>query len=110
MKVLSVIQAQSVKAVRANGSFGYLPDASKGITERYNFLVQPQPADIAAWITPDPATQQGKPITFTQGRIELHDREILIDALSIFQAGVVVTTRMNTRDSDLVIEDLLEWA
>jgi hypothetical protein len=110
MRILSILQAQSVKAVKANGSYGYLPDAIKAVAERYNFFVAPQAAEIAAATTLVDPTQQAKPLTFYQGIVVLEGRSIVIDTLSIFQAGLIVTTRTNTKDADVVIADLLNWA
>jgi hypothetical protein len=114
MKIVSVLQAQSVKALRINPSPAanplYLPAVVKAVTERYNFVGIPQEADIAAAsLQPDPSVQ-GKPLIFYQGIVELEGRSIVIQNLSIFEAGVVVTTRSNTKDGDAVISDLLSWA
>ena len=110
MKLLSVLQAQSVKAIRVNGSYGYLPELLSALRAHYNFVGAPQPVDIVAASPVDPANTPAHPLVFTQGVITLEDRQIAIQHLQIFQAGFIVTTLTNTNDSDLVVHDLIQWA
>jgi hypothetical protein len=110
MKVLDIQQAQSTKVARTNGSYGYLPDVVKAVVERYQFIGYPQGQELAALAAaPDP-NAPAKPVTFTQGKITLGGKLILIDNMQIYPLGVSVTTRSNTLHSDRVIEDAMQWA
>jgi hypothetical protein len=110
MKLLSVLQAQSVKAIRVNGSYGYLPELISALRTRYHFVGGPQPVDIVAASPVEPANTPARPLVFTQGVITLEDRQIAIQHLQVFQAGLIVTTLTNTNDSDLVVRDIIQWA
>ena len=93
-----------MKAVRLIGDYGYLPDAMKALVERYGFVGVPTTRE--EFFPTDPSTG----ITFRHGKLVLPDRTIIIDFLQIYQNGLLVTTRTNTSDSDLVIEDVFKWA
>ncbi len=105
MKVLSVLQANSVRALRTVGvaTFGYLPEAGRALQERYAFLSIPTPEEL---LPTDPSTG----FAFKHGKLEKDGRSILIDFLQVFPTGVSVTTRTNTTDSDIVLNDVLAWA
>jgi hypothetical protein len=105
MKILSVLLAQSMKAVRqVGGDFGYLPDASKLLVEKYGFVGVPTTRDE---ILP---ADESKGVTFRHGKCALSGREIVIDFFQIYQNGLLVTTHTNTADADLVLEDAFRWA
>jgi len=105
MKVLSVLRAESVRAVRTiGGTFGYLPDALSALTARYGFVGLPTPNEL---LPAEPATG----ITFKHGKLESDDgRSILIDFLQVFPNGLTVITRSNTSDSDIALDDIMAWA
>lgn len=104
MKLVEVRLAQSVKAVIPNRGFGYLPDAIKAMVNRYKFIEFPtEPHQLF------PADPNGS-INFRHGRIDLNGRTIVIGWLQLFQTGISISTETNTSDSDLVLNDLLQWA
>lgn len=105
MKVISVMLAQSMKAVRTvGGSLGYLPDAMKLLVERYGFVGLPATREE---IFPSDAS---KGVIFRHGKCTLADRVIVIEYLQIFPNGLLIATQKDTADADLVVEDVLNWA
>jgi hypothetical protein len=105
MKVLSVIRAESVRALRPiAGDLGYPPTAVSRLVNQYGFLGLPKPEDL---VNVDPA----KGLTFSAGRFAfLGGREVAIDYLQVFPAGLSVTTHTNTTEADFILESILEWA
>jgi hypothetical protein len=106
MKRISVLQAQSVKAVNISptGWFGYLPDAVDAFTKEYKFVKSPT---TASEIIPIDAE---KPIVFREGKLDLKDRSIIISELQVFRAGLIAFVRTNTTEGDIVTEHIMEWA
>ncbi|MDO8432166.1 MAG: hypothetical protein Q7S58_07110 [Candidatus Binatus sp.] len=104
MRLLNVYQAQVARIVRSIGNYGYVPDTVKAVVDRYNFVKYPQGADlIMDVISP-------KPLTFSQGKVVIDDRVIVVEKMEIYQGGLLVTTRSNTTDSILVLDNALGWA
>jgi len=104
MKLIQVILAQSIAAVTPNHGFGYLPDALSAVLGRYKFVDFPsQPHQFF------PA-DSNDPINFRHGKIEIGGKTIVIAWLQIFQSGVAISTDSDTKDSDLVLDDVLDWA
>lgn len=104
MKLISVPLAQTIKAVRANRGFGYLPDAVSAVVERYKFVEFPtQPHEF---LPADP----NQPISFRHGKIEVEGRTVVIAQLQVYQMGLVVHTDTTTTDSDRIADDILDWA
>jgi hypothetical protein len=104
VKLISVPLAQTIKAVRANRGFGYLPDAVSAVVERYKFVGFPtRPHEF---LPADP----NEPISFTHGKIEIEGRRVVIAQLQVYQTGFVVHTDTNTTDSDRIADDILDWA
>jgi len=104
MKVLSVLRAESVCAVRiVGGDYGYLPQAAAALTKEFGFIGMPTAGEL---VPSDP----NKGITFRNGKLEAADRLIPIDIFQIYPNGLSVTTHSNTTDSDLVLTHILEWA
>ena len=104
MKVLSVIRAESVQALRTvGGDLGYLPTAGAALTAQYGFQGLPTAAELSG-------AEPNKGITFRRGKLDLEDRAIAIDYFQIFPSGVTVCTHTNTKDSDIVLDHILKWA
>jgi hypothetical protein len=104
MKVLSVIRAESVRALRPiAGDLGYPPTAVGHLVKQYGFLGLPKSEDLA---NIDPA----KGLTFTSGRLVTQQREIAIDFLQVFPSGLSVTTHTSTNESDFLLEHILRWS
>jgi len=103
MNVLSVLQAQSTRIVRILGDLGYLPNLVMEIGKRYQFIGLPRPEQLLP-------SQTNTPMTFEMGKVQLKDREIAVNALQIYPAGLAVITRTNTSDCDLVLDEVMEWA
>src|SRR5437016_6029164 len=97
------MQAQSMRLVRILGDVGYFPNLLMAIAKQYAFVGLPKPETIIA-------TDQNVPVTFQMGKFNTGDREIQIDLLHLYPAGLAVTTRTNTNDSDRILDDLLAWA
>lgn len=88
-----------------------MPDAIQAIKKRYEFVGIPTDRDIvAATSTVSSPNAPAKPLTFTQGKATVRQRVIAIESLQIFAAGVLVSTRTNTSDSDVIVDDLVSWA
>jgi hypothetical protein len=103
MKLVNVQLAQSLVAVIPNRGLGYLPDSAKTVVDRYKFLEFPtSPHEFF------PTDPNGS-INFRHGKIELNGRTIVIGWLQVFQTGISVSTDSDTRDSDLVLDDVLKW-
>ena len=103
MKLINVPLAQSVIAVTPNRGFGYLPDAVKAVVDRYKFVEFPTgPHQLF------PADPNGS-IDFRHGKLEVSDRVIVFSWLQVYQSGLSVSTDTDTRDSDFVLNDVLEW-
>jgi hypothetical protein len=79
-----------------------LPDLIHGIKDRYGFVVAPEPTDLVA----DPS----KAGEFKHGRFLATNRTIVVDALTVFNNGVVADTQSSTDDCDVFLGDLFEWA
>lgn len=111
MQLLTVLQAQTAKAVRpVRGGFGSLPDAIKAVQEQYHFVGIPTDADIvAATSTAASPIVPVKPLTFTQGKITVRQRVIAIEMLQVFAAGLLVATRTSTNDTDAITNEILGW-
>jgi hypothetical protein len=105
MKILSVIRAESVRALRTvGGDLGYLPTAGAALSAQYGFQGLPTAAEISG-------AEPNKGITFRRGKLDLEDRApIAIDYFQIFPSGVTVCTHTDTKDSDLVLDHILKWA
>ena len=104
MKLLSVMRAESVRALRTiGGDFGYVPKAAAALIQQYGFIGAPTAEELA---TPDNA----KGITFRRGKLETEEKIIGIDFLQIYAAGVSVTTHSHTSDSDVVLDHIVNWA
>jgi hypothetical protein len=104
MKVLSVLRAESVRAVRTiGGTLGYLPEASALLVERYKFIGIPTNEELLG-------TDPNKGITFKQGKWESNQKTIAIDFLQVLPMGISVVTHTNTSDSDAILEDTMSWA
>ena len=93
MKVVSVLAAQAFRIFRPFGSFGYLPDAVKKTTERFQFVDYPKEA---SQLFPTDSTQ---PLAFRHGKVSIGDRVIVIDWLQIYVAGIQVATQTNTTEA-----------
>ena len=104
MRLLNVYQAQAARVVRSLGNYGYIPDAVKAVVDKYNFVKYPQGEDLVMDVG------SPKPLTFLQGKIAIHDQVFVIEKMEIYQAGLLVTTRSNTTDSLLVLDNALGWA
>jgi hypothetical protein len=100
MKLLNVLQAQSVTAIRTLGDFGYLPEALVALNNRYSFMEFPKQLQ---------PPESNEPLTFRHGKMAA-DKPIVIDFLQIFPTGLAVTTHTNTSDSDTVLQDVLDWS
>jgi hypothetical protein len=104
MKLLNVYQAQAARVVRSLGNYGYIPDAVNAVVGKYGFVKYPDGADLVM----DVATP--KPLIFLQGKIVIDDQVFVIEKMEIYQAGLLVTTRSNTTNSLLVLDNALNWA
>jgi hypothetical protein len=106
MKVLSVMRAESVRALRTvGGDFGYPPTAVAALVEQYGFLSVPTHEELTAT-----AVDPTKGITFRRGKLEVGSKLIAIDYMQVFAAGLSVATHSNTSESDLVLDHLMQWA
>jgi hypothetical protein len=103
MKVVSVLAAQAFRIFRPFGSFGYLPDAVKKTTEKFQFVDYPKEA---SQLFPTDTTQ---PLAFRHGKVSIGDRVIVIDWLQIYVAGIQVATQTNTTDSLTAVDHIVEW-
>ena len=104
MKVLSVIRAESVRAVRTvGGDFGYLPQAVSALVKEYGFIGLPTTQELA---TSDPT----KGIAFRRGKLDIGEKLIPIDYMQIFPAGLSVATHSHTSESDVVLDHIMNWA
>jgi hypothetical protein len=104
MKLINVPLAQSIVAVTPNRGFGYLPDAVKAVVDRYGFVEFPtDPHQLF------PLDANGS-VNFRHGKLELGDRAIVIDWLQVYQSGVSISTDTDTRDSDVILDDVLKWS
>ena len=104
MKLVNIQLAQSLIVVTPNRGFGYLPDVVKTVVDRYKFVEFPTaPNELF------PADPNGS-VNFRHGKIELQGKLIIIGWLQVFQNGVSISTDSDTRDSDLVLDDVLKWA
>jgi hypothetical protein len=110
MKKLNVIQAQSMKVVQANGTYGHLPDAVEAVEEHFEFKGLPKDDEIVEAGKPVEPNAQAKPLTFTQGKVTVEGRTIAIDSFQIYPAGLLVSTRTDTDDSDKVVLHAMDWA
>ena len=77
----------------------YLPDVLNAIGDRYRFISKP--VDIGA------AAANGA--KFETGTIDLGGRAIAVGSLGIYNDGLLVVCR-NTDDSDIVVDNFLDWA
>ncbi len=103
MKVLSVMRAESVRAMRiVGGDYGYLPEAAALFAKQYGFIGTPTAGEIAA-------AEPAKGVIFRNGKLETSDRLIPIDLFQLFPSGLSVVTHSNTTDSDLVLDHITEW-
>src|ERR1700722_7933667 len=105
MEVLSILQAHSMSVFRmVGGNFGYVPDAIRALVAQYKFVAFPmRPEEVV----PAEATSA---LTFRQGKCELPHKEIVIDILQVFGAGLLAGTRTGTSDADLILDDVFNWA
>jgi hypothetical protein len=103
MKVLSVMRAESVRAIRiVGGDYGYLPEAAALFAKQYGFIGTPTAGEIAA-------AEPAKGIIFRNGKLETSDRLIPVDLFQLFPNGLSVVTHSNTTDSDLVLDHITDW-
>lgn len=102
MKITTILVARAIRGmVFRQGK--YLPDMFASVRERYGFVHVPTaPREILP--------PEGQPFAFAHGRLRRDDREILISKVEIFPTAVLVETAANTDDSDIVIDDIAEWA
>ncbi|HVA68380.1 MAG TPA: hypothetical protein VNF45_03650 [Candidatus Binataceae bacterium] len=106
MKVLSVIRAESIRAVRrVSGDYGYWPTAVAAVVQEYGFLTQPTVEELSAAMT-DP----GKGLTFRGGTLETGGKRVAIDYLQIFSAGLSVATHSHSSESDFALEHIMNWS
>lgn len=112
MQLLTVLQAQSVRTVRpVKGGYGPLPDAIQAMADRYHFVGSPSDADIvAATSSATNPNSPAKALTFTQGKATVRQKVIAIENLQIYAAGILVTTRTSTKDTDAIVDEVIEWA
>ena len=103
MKAVSVLQAQSMRVVRMLGDFPHANDLMMALQEKYSFMGIPSPEEVLSG-------EPNIPMTFKVGKYQCDGREILVDFLQIYRYAVAVTTRTNTVDSDLILQDALTWA
>jgi hypothetical protein len=104
MKLVNVPLAQSVIAIVPSRGFGYLPDAVKAVVDRYKFVEFPTDPHQLFPIDPNGS------INFRHGKLEVDGRVIVIGWLQVYQSGVSITTDTDTRDCDLVLDDVVRWA
>ncbi|HUY26628.1 MAG TPA: hypothetical protein VMV27_04340 [Candidatus Binataceae bacterium] len=104
MKLINVPLAQSVIAVTPNRGFGYLPEAVKAVVDRYKFVEFPTDPHQLFPLDPNGS------INFRHGKLDVDDRVIVIGWLQVYQSGLSISTDTDTRDSDLVLDDVLKWA
>jgi hypothetical protein len=104
MKVVSVVEARAFRIFRPFGSFGYLPDAVKKVVEEFKFLDYPK--EIAQLF---PAEDTNEPIVFRHGKLIFDGREIVVDFLQIYRAGLQVVTVTNTSDALTAVDQIAQW-
>jgi len=106
MTLLNVLQAVSIGAIRfwGNRPIAFTPvEAVRSIAERYSFVKYPNsPAELVI-------DEPNASFTFRLGKCQVGARTISIEMLQIFQHAIAVTTRSSTDDSDLVLNDGLDW-
>jgi len=106
MKMLSILKARAIRFVRLedmNPHGKYIYPLLAATAERYSFLKYTQPTEL------DPKDTT-KPLVFTAGKFRKPSGEELQIEFHLYQDGLVADTRSSTDDSDMFIDDLLEWA
>jgi hypothetical protein len=104
MRVLSVIMAQHMRALRAVGTLGFLPDALGKFLDKYKFQKFPTLADEFL------LTDVNKSIDFEHGKVDVDGTTIVIGRLQIWTNGLSVVTTTTTREAELALIDVLKWA
>lgn len=104
MRVLSVLMAQHMRALRATGTFGFLPDALGKFLEKYKFQRSPTLAEEFL------LTDANRSINFEHGKVEINGKTIVITRLQIWLNALSVITTTNTSEAELVLLDVLDWA
>src|ERR1700735_5396977 len=103
MERLSVLLAQTMRVVQVRGIFGYLPEAVSALVKEYGFVGYPREAELASLLVATDPNTAAKPAVFTQGKVTIDGRAIIIDRLEIYNNGILANTRTDTTDSDLVV-------
>jgi hypothetical protein len=106
VKVLSIARARAIRLLRLsdmNPHGKYIYPLLAATAEKYRFLKYTQPIEL------DPKDPT-KPILFSSGRFQNRSEEEIEVELQLFQDGLVADTRSSTDDSDMFIDELLEWA
>jgi hypothetical protein len=104
MKITAVLQAMALRFFVPSAPYGYLPETIQKIKARYGFAGAP--TTIEELLPKDP--NQGN--LFRLGRHKINGRETTINELYLYHLGLAVSTNSSTDDSDLVLDDFLEWA
>jgi hypothetical protein len=100
MKNVSVFMARSfafidLSLIDPKGRV-FWPDLIKELAKEFSFQKSPQPSEL----------EEKKGLEFRLGKT----RDVVIDALKLFDTLVVVETHSNTSDSEEVLDELLQWA
>jgi hypothetical protein len=75
----------------------YFPDLVKALVSRFHFEKFPQKPE---------EFDDGKGIVFAEGKFD----GTVLDQLIIYRYGIVVDTRVSTKESKRLLEDALKWA
>lgn len=93
-----VVQLFSLDEIRPATRGIYTPNLFDSLATRYGFLAKPDNISEALKLG----------AKFQQGRININGDEIAVGELSLYNDGVIVTTR-NTKDSNAVLDEFLHW-
>lgn len=107
MEIRQILLARTIQLFR--GTLGYLPELAQKISGRYEFVVVPKNEEVLSQPPEEPAQKGAE---FKHGRLtNLPGRRgLIIQQLTIFRDGFVADTTTSTDDSDLFLNDLVNWA
>src|SRR5712691_90387 len=106
MKRVTILRGQTARTYKPDRGFGYLPDAISAFIQQYKFVDFPE----AKTILPPNINTAPPPAIFKHGRLDINGRTIVIDEVQVFQLGLIITAQASTTDTDIIAEELTEWA
>ncbi len=104
MKLRQILLARVLQVTQTDvGSAIYYPDLVKKIQERYKFTTVPTPESLVSQDSPNGAE-------FKLGKLDMQEREIVVNAFTVFNDGLVVDAITSTDDAEVFLSDLFKWA